>query len=344
MDKSKLLLILLGSPPSHYIDEHSISIQDLSLVTLRSPLEISHTPFLDCLAASGANGLVDCWKDSACLSLLMSFASAWSNDDQSGAFTSLPSSSEGDLISQVLNKAIKDLNQGHRVRIVHFEQVQRGERREDKGQTAFAEFVDALHEEVVYTEMIDKLLLTSINQMVGVGTRSGMDLLVCAMHLGSLVSSTPLARSCSDPAPISLAKAGYLFKSLGGSQVLSERAELSSRKPKAKRPAPSSSTTTTAQPSASQDPNAPHRAILSSLHKKAGFNDARRNASWAGRTWIPGLMPRDVFGPYAESWPDPREVRGDAVRSFDELSAARGALGRFETQGLVQLLEAHLSQ
>ncbi|GIL98398.1 hypothetical protein Vretimale_3768 [Volvox reticuliferus] len=72
------------------------------------------------------------------------------------------------------------------------------------------------------------------------------------------------------------------------------------------------------------------------LCKQAAFKDARRKAAWAGRPWDPA-MPAEVFGPWREPWP--QVVRGDPVRAFDEVSVARGALGRFpgsQVMGLVK--------
>ncbi|GIL47029.1 hypothetical protein Vafri_3864 [Volvox africanus] len=72
------------------------------------------------------------------------------------------------------------------------------------------------------------------------------------------------------------------------------------------------------------------------LCKQAAFKDARRKAAWAGRPWDPA-MPAEVFGPWREPWP--QAVRGDPVRAFDEVSVARGALGRFpgsQVMGLVK--------
>ncbi|PNH12755.1 2,3-bisphosphoglycerate-independent phosphoglycerate mutase [Tetrabaena socialis] len=68
----------------------------------------------------------------------------------------------------------------------------------------------------------------------------------------------------------------------------------------------------------------------------ATFKDARRKAAWAGRPWDPA-MPAEVFGPWRDPWP--QAVRGDPVRSFDEVSVARGGLGRFpgsQVMGLVK--------
>lgn len=62
--------------------------------------------------------------------------------------------------------------------------------------------------------------------------------------------------------------------------------------------------------------------------------DARRKAAWACRPWVP-MMPPEIFGPWQEPWP--QAVRGDAVRCFDEVSAARGGLGRFPGSQLMGL-------
>jgi hypothetical protein len=344
MDVSKLLLILLGSRPAIHTDtKFVLSVGDLSLLTSRSPLEISHTPLLDCLSASGANGLLDCGEESDCMRLLMALASASS----SRACLSIDASSDGETISKQLNEAMTELhtNQGIRMRLVHFEQVKREEEADD-GRTPFSVYVDALKDEVAYLEKIDKALLCEIIRLScsqrEAETGSGVDvddLLIGVIYLGPLVSSAPRTSSPADPSPICLAKARYLIQSLGGTEALREMSEVSSRKPKAKRPAPQSHSHLAAPAAASQDPDASHKALLSDLHKKAGYNDTRKGASWAGRRWIPGVLPRDVFGPYSDPWPNPGEVRGDAVRSFDELSAARGILGRFKVQELVNLLE-----
>lgn len=66
------------------------------------------------------------------------------------------------------------------------------------------------------------------------------------------------------------------------------------------------------------------------------LQDARRKASWAGRPWVPG-MPAEVFGAWPEPWP--QAVRGDPVRSFDELSASRGGLGRFPGCAVMTLIK-----
>ncbi len=66
------------------------------------------------------------------------------------------------------------------------------------------------------------------------------------------------------------------------------------------------------------------------------YQDARRKASWAGRPWVEG-MPSEVFGPWPDPWP--QAVRGDPVRSYDELSAARGALGRFSGSEVMTLVK-----
>ncbi|GAX72589.1 hypothetical protein CEUSTIGMA_g45.t1 [Chlamydomonas eustigma] len=66
------------------------------------------------------------------------------------------------------------------------------------------------------------------------------------------------------------------------------------------------------------------------------WQDVRRKAAWAGRPWIVG-MPAEIFGPYKEPWP--QVVRGDPVRSFDEVSAARGSLGRFPASEVMSLMK-----
>jgi 2,3-bisphosphoglycerate-independent phosphoglycerate mutase len=48
-------------------------------------------------------------------------------------------------------------------------------------------------------------------------------------------------------------------------------------------------------------------------------------------------MPAEVFGPYRQPWP--QSVRGDPVRAFDEVSAARGGLGRFTGAGVMTLIK-----
>ncbi|KAF5840262.1 2,3-bisphosphoglycerate-independent phosphoglycerate mutase-domain-containing protein [Dunaliella salina] len=68
----------------------------------------------------------------------------------------------------------------------------------------------------------------------------------------------------------------------------------------------------------------------SEILRQAIWQDARRKADTHTHTWIPALadtLPAEVFGPYKQPWP--QAVLGDPVRAFDELSAARGALGRF---------------
>ena len=149
MSESNLLLILLGSPHCVYM-QRNVSIQELSLLTSRSPLEIAHTPFLDCLSASGANGLLDCGNDSEFMSLLTTLASTWSSDQQSGVFTSIASASEGDMIRQILDDAICELNLGCRVKIVHF--IPDFQERDADG--TFIAQVDSLKEEVDYLENI----------------------------------------------------------------------------------------------------------------------------------------------------------------------------------------------
>mmetsp|Transcript_32653 Transcript_32653/g.82862 ORF Transcript_32653/g.82862 Transcript_32653/m.82862 type:complete len:503 (-) Transcript_32653:247-1755(-) len=76
---------------------------------------------------------------------------------------------------------------------------------------------------------------------------------------------------------------------------------------------------------------------ISQLLHQAALQDMRRKASWAGQPWVPG-MPAEVFGAWREPWP--QAVRGDAVRSFDELSAARGALGRFPGSQVMPTIKA----
>uniref|UniRef100_A0A7S3QZE0 Metalloenzyme domain-containing protein n=1 Tax=Dunaliella tertiolecta TaxID=3047 RepID=A0A7S3QZE0_DUNTE len=77
-------------------------------------------------------------------------------------------------------------------------------------------------------------------------------------------------------------------------------------------------------------PNVEEPPPASDILKQAIWQDARRKAAWASQPWIPALadiLPIEVFGPYKQPWP--QAVQGDPVRAFDELSAARGALGRF---------------
>ncbi len=50
-------------------------------------------------------------------------------------------------------------------------------------------------------------------------------------------------------------------------------------------------------------------------------------------------MPAEVFGPWRAPWP--QAVRGDPVRSFDEVSAARGALGRFPGSQVMPLIKQY---
>ena len=66
------------------------------------------------------------------------------------------------------------------------------------------------------------------------------------------------------------------------------------------------------------------------------LQDARRKAAWAGRPWVEGL-PAEIFGSWTDPWP--QAVRGDPVRCFDELSAARGALGRFPGSQVMTLVK-----
>ncbi|KAG2439333.1 hypothetical protein HXX76_004692 [Chlamydomonas incerta] len=72
------------------------------------------------------------------------------------------------------------------------------------------------------------------------------------------------------------------------------------------------------------------------LCKQAVFKDARRKASWAGRPWDPA-MPPELFGPWRDPWPTC--VRGDPVRCYDEVSAARGGLGRFPGSQVLTLVK-----
>ncbi|GLC37821.1 hypothetical protein PLESTB_001480100 [Pleodorina starrii] len=72
------------------------------------------------------------------------------------------------------------------------------------------------------------------------------------------------------------------------------------------------------------------------LCKQAAFKDARRKAAWAGRPWDPA-MPAELFGPWREPWP--QAVRGDPVRAYDEVSVARGALGRFPGSQVMRLVK-----
>ena len=69
---------------------------------------------------------------------------------------------------------------------------------------------------------------------------------------------------------------------------------------------------------------------------QAVFKDARRKASWAGRPWDPA-MPPELFGPWRDPWPTC--VRGDPVRCYDEVSAARGGLGRFPGSQVLMLVK-----
>ncbi|KXZ52807.1 hypothetical protein GPECTOR_8g193 [Gonium pectorale] len=69
---------------------------------------------------------------------------------------------------------------------------------------------------------------------------------------------------------------------------------------------------------------------------EAAFKDARRKSAWAGRPWVAG-MPAELFGPWPEPWP--QAVRGDPVRAFDEVSVARGALGRFPGSQVMPLVK-----
>lgn len=75
---------------------------------------------------------------------------------------------------------------------------------------------------------------------------------------------------------------------------------------------------------------------LEELNRQAAREDARRKSSWAGRAWDP-MMPAELFGPGRTPWP--QAVRGDVVRSFDEISAARGGLGRFTGAGVMPLVK-----
>lgn len=50
-------------------------------------------------------------------------------------------------------------------------------------------------------------------------------------------------------------------------------------------------------------------------------------------------MPAEVFGPWRAPWP--QAVRGDPVRSFDEVSAVRGALGRFPGSQVMPLIKQY---
>lgn len=69
---------------------------------------------------------------------------------------------------------------------------------------------------------------------------------------------------------------------------------------------------------------------------QAQQQDMRRKAAWAGQPWD-AMMPAEVFGAWRDPWP--QAVRGDPVRSFDELSAARGALGRFPGSEVLTLVK-----
>ena len=335
MDDSKVLLVVIGSRPSPSAAHLGvISIQELTLSTSRSPLEISHTPILDCLAASGANGLMECEDEGRCMELLTSFASSASNSNE--IYTS--AEDKGDEMQQII-KAMEGLlsdDQGGRARIVHLKHHPYDDQT-DRAFT-FVNYVNALRDEVVYLEKVDKAILSAVDLIIKGIEGKAENLLIGALYLGPSISSVPYSSSSIEPVPICLAKANFLIKSLGGAEVVMGRVQNSSKKPKAKRAPPSSSSPATIPPIALN----PSRALLSELHAKADFNDARRRASWAGRQFIQGL-PREVFGPYSEPWPDPFEVRGDAVRSFDELSAARGVLGRFMVERLVEVLQEFLA-
>ncbi|MEW5299605.1 MAG: hypothetical protein WDW38_004353 [Sanguina aurantia] len=74
---------------------------------------------------------------------------------------------------------------------------------------------------------------------------------------------------------------------------------------------------------------------------QAVMQDARRKACWAGRPWDP-QMPAEIFGGYREAWP--QAVLGDPVRSFDEVSAARGSLGRFPGSQIMPLVKHFIGQ
>ena len=74
-----------------------------------------------------------------------------------------------------------------------------------------------------------------------------------------------------------------------------------------------------------------------SLRQQGAQQDARRQAAAAGQPFASSEGDAGRYGGWGEPWP--QLVLGDLVSSFDELSAGRGALGRFTGAQIMPILK-----
>jgi hypothetical protein len=131
-----------------------------------------------------------------------------------------------------------------------------------------------------------------------------------------------------EPVPFGLAHVRHVVSAMGGQQ------QLGLRKPGEVIP----------MPDVKQPPS------LEQLLQQAALQEARRQAAQAGKPFpeaAPGagggeveqadVSGRSVTGSWEEAWP--QVVLGDGVCSFDELSVARGGLGRFPGSQVMPLIK-----
>ncbi|KAG2498895.1 hypothetical protein HYH03_003086 [Edaphochlamys debaryana] len=167
-----------------------------------------------------------------------------------------------------------------------------------------------MQNKVRFLEVVDRMvgqMLRRLSDAEAAGAGRYV-VVVCGDH------STPVVFGdhSNEPVPFAIAHVAHAVEALGGPSVLS-KLDLG--------------------PIPLPDVQAP--PTCEQLRRQAAFKDARRKAAWASRPWDPA-MPAEVFGPWREPWP--QAVRGDPVRSFDEVAVARGALGRFQGAQVMALV------
>jgi len=125
-----------------------------------------------------------------------------------------------------------------------------------------------------------------------------------------------------EPVPFAIAHVRHAVEAMGGPQQLAlRRTGVRIHMPDTKAPPP-----------------------LEALLQQAAQVERRRDAAAAGRPWVgagegggEGEGETGVWGAWPEAWP--QVALGDGVTSFDELSAARGGLGRFPGSQVMGLIK-----
>lgn len=118
-----------------------------------------------------------------------------------------------------------------------------------------------------------------------------------------------------EPVPFAVAHVRHALRAMGGARQLALRA-IGAKVPL---------------------PNVKAPPPLQALLSQAAQQQRRREAAAAGRAFGEGGADDEGLGAWRETWP--QEVLGDGVCAFDELSAARGGLGRFPGSQVMPLLK-----